>query len=201
MGGRGASSGAGGMSAVLRATLGKRTKPKDGTLENIRDVCKQVNPNFGKNGKSYTHNCQRCVYGYEESRRGYSVEALSYQGKGDDMFAGGRWMKMYEGQRWERNLGNRTAKVAQAIKEKMTNWGEGSRAVVYVAWKGGSAHVFNVEQTAEGTIGIDAQTGKAGHTLLDRYISDAKPSSVMISRVDNLKEKDDMSYALKRKGT
>lgn len=110
-------------------------------------------------------------------------------------------MKMYEGQRWERNLGSRTATVAQAIKDKMTNWGEGSRAVVYVAWKGGAAHVFNVEQTSEGTIGIDAQTGKAGHTLLDRYISSAKPSSVMISRVDGLKEKDDMSYALKRKGT
>ena len=44
---------------------------------------KSPNPNFGKEGASYTHNCQTCVVIYELRRRGFDVEAkgVGYDGK------------------------------------------------------------------------------------------------------------------------
>ena len=187
------------MSAELKSALGSRNKKKE-DFDGAREAAKAVNPNWGKNGKQYTHNCQRCVIGFEEQMRGYDVEALAYQGKGDIMFENGRWMRMYEGQSWEINLGNRNKKVIENVKKQMEAWGEGARAICYVAWKGGDAHVFNLVQTKAGLLGVDAQSGRANYTLWEAYLNDAKPSMTMISRVDGLREKDDIKLAVKKKG-
>ena len=200
MGGRGASSGSDGLSAALRQALGRKRKVKKDVNTEIHRSGKVVNPNYGQNGTAYTQNCQRWVIGYEMQRRGYDVEALAYQGKGDDMFKNGRWMKMFEGQKWERNLGKRNTQVRTTIEQKMAGYGEGARAIVYVQWKAGSAHVFNVEQTANGLMAVDAQNGKVGFDI-SKYLDRLKPSWTMISRVDNLKPKDDLTYAVKKKGS
>lgn len=81
----------------------------------------------------------------------------------------------------------------------MSQWGVGARAIVYVAWKAGKAHVFNVEQTELGLMAIDAQTSTVNFDI-SAYLDRSKPSQTMISRVDGLKEKDDIKLAVKKKG-
>lgn len=44
---------------------------------------KSPNPNFGKQGKTFTHNCQTCVVVYELRRRGFDVEAKGVGYNGD----------------------------------------------------------------------------------------------------------------------
>lgn len=186
------------MSKELRNALGGKRKQGNWSDEVVR-AGTSVNPNYGKDGQKYTHNCQRCVIGYEQQRRGYDVEALPRQDKNDVMFENGRWMKMYEGQRWERNLGTRSSQVRKTIENKMAEWGVGARAIVYVAWKAGKAHVFNVEQTELGLMAVDAQTSTVNFNI-SAYLDRSKPSQTMISRVDGLKEKDDIKLAVKKKG-
>lgn len=189
-GGRGASSSSGkGGSPVL----GKQRKEKTPA-----EALANTNPNYGK-GKEWGVNCQRCVYAYELQRQGYDVEAKPRVMSGNDPMMNGNWMRGFENQTWERNLGTRSTTVEKNIVSNMQGWGDGSRAIVYVAWKGGSAHVFNVENVGGKVSIFDGQTGKS-HTLSE-YLSLAKPSYTMISRVDNLKPNESvLQYAVKKKG-
>lgn len=199
MGGRGATSGSSGLSATLKRTLGPIRRKKEDQLDGIIRSGQAVNPNYKQDGDKYTKNCQRVVYAYEMSRRGYNVEALAYQGTNDIMFQNGRWMHMFEGQQWEYDLGRRSSQVERNIEQTMADWGVGSRAIVRVVWKGGKkAHVFNVEQMEFGLMATDAQSGKVNFDISD-YLNRAMPTKTIISRVDGLKPKDDMQYAMKRK--
>ena len=186
-GGRGASSSSGG------SAFGKRGKTK--TPE---EALASTNPNYNK-GTEYRVNCQRCVYAYELQRQGYDVEAKPRVMNGKDPMDNGTWKNGFENQTWERNLGTRNTTVEKNIVSKMQGWGDGSRAVAYVEWKKGGAHVFNVENKGGQVSIFDGQTGKT-HKLSD-YLSSAKPSSTMISRVDNLKPNDSvLQYAVTKKG-
>lgn len=204
MGGRGASSGGGGgggsggstttLSPELQKVLGKQGKPKG-----IDQLLQETNPNY-QNDRSYRVNCQRCVYAAELAQRGYDVEALPKVNSATDPFNNGMWMHGFEGQTWESNLGSRAKAVELSINDRMGNWGDGSRAIVYVAWKDGGAHVFNVNREKGNTIAFDAQTGK--RVDLGRYLSDAKPTKTMLSRVDNLtKPNNILTNAIKKRGT
>lgn len=178
------------------AVLGKQGKAKT-----VDEALANTNPNYGK-GREYGVNCQRCVQAYELQRRGYDVEALAAtMTNNDPMFQNNNWMRGFMGQTWtgRGELGSRTSTVEKSIRDKMNTWGDGSRAIVYVAWKAGSAHVFNVENH-KGSITIsEAQTGKR-HSLSE-YISIAKPSYTMISRVDNLAVNEAvMKHAVKPRG-
>ncbi len=188
MGGRGASSSSKGGNSIFG---------KQGKAKTPNEALASTNPNYNK-GTEYQVNCQRCVYAYELQRQGYDVEALPHtMTQNDPMNGMSRWGQGFVGQKWESNLGTRNTAVEQNIVSKMQQWGDGSRAVVYVAWKRGRAHVFNIENQG-GKVGIfDAQTGKQ-HKLSD-YISNAKPSSTKISRVDNLKPNANvLQYAVKK---
>lgn len=180
-----------GLSKALRAAVGR---PTGGGKDYMVTAVKNTNPN------NYRMNCQRCVCAYELQRRGYDVEALPWQGGNSDvMFENGRWMKMFDGQTWDYRLGTRNTQVKRNIEEKMANWGEGARAIVYVAWKTGKAHVFNVEQRDGKLVAVDAQTGRHSFPI-ESYLDNAKPSKTMISRVDNLKPNDNFLYAVKKRG-
>ena len=190
MGGRGASS------SLTNPVLGKKGKAK--TQE---QALAATNPNYKSRTAEYTRNCQRCVYAYELQRRGYNVEAKARVLSGTDPMFGGNWKHGFKNQTWTRQgeLGTRNATVEKNIADKMKNWGDGSRAIVYVAWKGGSAHVFNVENTGGKVSIFDGQTGKK-HSLSE-YLSIAKPSKTMISRVDNLDVNEGvMKHAVQPKG-
>jgi len=192
-GGRGASSASSGGGGD--PVLGKQGKSR--TSE---EALTNANPNYSQ-GREYRVNCQRCVYAYELQRRGYDVEAQAATMDGHDpMFQNGRWTIGFEGQRWDQNLGTRNTMVEKNIVGKMQGWGDGSRAIVYVAWKRGQAHVFNVENKGGKVSIFEAQSGKK--YSLSEYLSLAKPSETMISRVDNLKPNNGvLQYAVKKKGS
>lgn len=189
-GGRGASSASSGGGDPV---LGKPGKPKT-----IDEALAASNPNY-KQGRAYQVNCQRCVYAYELQRRGYDVEAMAAIKDNDPMGQNNAWMNGFQGQRWEGRLGTTEAAVEKSIINKMRGWGDGSRAVGYVAWKGGDAHVFNIESKNGRVYIFDGQTGKQ-HRLSD-YINYAIPTHTMISRVDNLTPNNNvLQYAVKQKG-
>lgn len=146
-----------------------------------------TNPLWGERGPdgnttAYTHNCQRCTFAYEMRTRGYDVEATDKK-RGADAVASG-WMSAFEGMNYEKVGARRKTQITSKVEEKMSEYGAGSRAIVYVAWDGGSAHVFNVAWDGSKLTSVDAQTNR--RDVLDDYASRCKPSKTMIARVDNL---------------
>lgn len=180
MGGRGGSSGL--------SNLGPRGKAKD-----VAQALKDTNPNYSK-GKEYRVNCQRCVYAYEMNRRGYDVEAQPRIMQGVDTTAN-NWRNIMENQTWDKLPSRNTI---NKILEKMNGYGDGARAVVYVAWKGGrSAHVFIAEQQGIGTVFTDPQTGY--YVDIHQYMNAAIKGKTEISRIDNLKPSDKINGCVKRR--
>lgn len=148
------------------------------------EALKAVNPNFAK-GLEWQKNCQRCVYAYEMQRRGYDVEALPRILNGNDD-AARQWAKVMEGQTWDKFTSHNT--ISQML-QKMSEYGDGARAVVYVAWKGHkSAHVFIAEQEGIGTVFLDPQTGH--YVDINHYMQYAIKGQTKLSRIDHLKPTD-----------
>ena len=145
-----------------------------------------TNPLWGEigpagNKTAYTHNCQRCTFAYELRARGYDVEATDY--KGDDAIVNG-WRRAFEGMNYEK-VGARTkSQMPDKVKNKMMEYGEGSRAIVYVAWEGGKAHVFNVLYNNGRFESVDPQTGRTN--VIGDYSGRCKPTKTLRARVDNL---------------
>lgn len=192
MGGRGASSTANKVmekynNEILGNYIGKKGKPLS------IDEALKVNPNYDLD-TSYQENCQRVVYAYELARRGYDVKATANIKK-DDPF---NWQQGFAGQYWEKNLGARVNKVENNIQNKMNDWGEGSRGILYVVWKGGnSAHVMNIENHNGKVTVYDAQSGRKRN--LNTILNNAMPSKTMISRVDNLpRMQKNLKWAVRR---
>lgn len=180
--------------------LGRQGKPKsaDEALANVNK--EHYDQETDRNGQ-YHVNCQRCIFAYEMQRRGYDVEALpAPNSRTDPMFTySASWERGFIGQKWERNLGKRNPEVEQNIISKMQDWGDGSRAIAYVAWKNGGAHVFNIENQGGKVSIFDAQDGK--RYKLSDYLSRTKPSQTELSRVDNLQPNTSViKHAVKVKG-
>ncbi len=169
----------------LKEALGERGAPLS-----IGVATTGANPNYLPDYKEYSMNCQRCVVAYEMRRRGYDVTAL-YTFKGD------RQSKTYFGQngifygafrhtKVERVGGPQVKSTIKNIENKMSGFGDGSRAIIEVQWKNKKAgHVFSVENHHGKTVYVDAQTGE--HVSIGNYLSRAKLSSVKITRTDNLR--------------
>lgn len=133
--------------------------------------------------EDYTSNCQRCVVAYELNRRGYNVEAEATF-RNDPYPSMNHWMTAFEGATIE-NVGATTNnKVNSNIKDKMSTWGNGSRAIVKVQG-GGGGHVFNVEYRGGKLYYYDAQT----NTRYDpkRVFNHVNKRAVSVVRTDNLK--------------
>lgn len=141
---------------------------------------KATNPNYVSGEYKWRNNCQRCVSAYEMRRRGYNVTAKPLPGKlADDYLA--QWFE----HAWENantiwcNKGSGKREIEGYIKQ----WGNGSRAVIRVKWKGGGGHVF-VAENIEGKIRYyDPQSGDND---CSRYFQDAREGKSTITRVDNL---------------
>lgn len=127
----------------------------------------------------YAKNCQRCVVAYELRRRGYDVTAERRLLRNDTVRS--RWMTYFVNQRWT-NVGDSDATIALAnLERELAGYGDGSRSIVYVAWQGGSAHVFIAERQHGKTVFVNPQDGQVGYD----WVSRAKPGSVLVSRVDD----------------
>lgn len=150
-----------------------------------------ANPNYDK-GWEYQENCQRCVWAYELRRRGYDVEALpTFQG--DTLPKHGNWRDLgglgrdyYD---WIGMDNHNVTRQTKAINDKMIEWGDGSRAIVSIAWKGrnktNTGHVFNIENIGGKVRAFDAQSGE--EINIKDYLKNAKMDNTFIYRTDTAK--------------
>ena len=167
----------------------------------------RTNPHFSES-RDYQENCQRCIWAYELQRRGYDVEALPTY-KGDDLPRNGNWkgiIKNHDSWRNEEYVGQRYGQTNSIkteitnITDAMNNWGDGSRAVVRVAWKNSrSGHVYNIENRNGVIKAYDGQTGK--NVNLREYLGKARRGYTSLVRTDNAEiNMDEVSKYVKIRG-
>lgn len=116
---------------------------------------KAVNPQYDATSENeWSNNCQRCAPAYEMRRRGYDVGAEpSIENGYDDL-------KYCPEAVWEDpEVQAATGSGKQDIEQKMSEWGDGSRAEIVTYWKEGGGHAFSAEQVDGETRFVDAQTG------------------------------------------
>lgn len=170
-----------------------------GRASSIDEALKTVNPDRraidAMDYEDYTANCQRCVIAYELQRRGYKVEAEATF-ENDTLPSMGNYLNVFDGAKTIAVGASNTKNVNKKIIDNMSQWGNGSRAIVHIANNGGG-HVFNVEYSRGKLTYVDAQTG-------DRYdparvFNNTNPKNVKITRTDNLKINDNISKAVRKK--
>ena len=171
---------------TLKDAIGKKGRPMG-----MANAVLNANPHFDPSMtyKEFTENCQRCVIAYELRRRGYDVTAQPTF-KGDILPTGvtradglryGHWMGAFQGAKPEK-----LANSSKALTEKMSEWGNGSRAILQVSWKGGhSGHVINLEYRNGRVLLFDPQIGKRYNA--NELFAVVKPGRTQIVRVDNLR--------------
>lgn len=163
----------------------KNNKANDKIEAEIHEAMVNTNPHFGE-GRQWEENCQRCVYAYEMNRRGEKCEAKPRILNDKDILDS-QWDIVMQNQKWDKVGASQEKTVVRKIEKKMKKYGKGSRAIIYLQWKQGLSHVFNVENVNGKIKYIEAQKGIEIH--INDYVSASKTSSVMISRVDNLSPK------------
>lgn len=100
----------------------------------------------------------------------------------------GRWMGAFQNANPVNDSSTTGAGVLDNINSRMANYGEGSRGVVQIFYKGGGGHVFNVERMNGKTIYAEAQAGRIKD--MSRVIDHVRPDRVALVRTDNLKLSD-----------
>lgn len=145
---------------------------------NIADALKGANPKFAR-GTQYAVNCQRCVQTYELRRRGYDVEALPQPKKNNTIVWGNEC--------FVDSLGNTPSftfnQYEKDIRSVLANAPDGSRHIIYTAWKNSrSAHVFIAEKENGIIRFVDPQTNKDN---VEDYFSRGKEGKFGILRVDD----------------
>ncbi|MGW7314684.1 toxin glutamine deamidase domain-containing protein [Streptomyces sp. NPDC054865] len=132
---------------LLKADLKKlATTERTNGLVNI--TLERVNPKYEPGNHDYTHNCSNVVQAYELRRRGMDVQAGPKTGFPNYVMEstwGGKYHYVDPGHDHGKSA------VEAAFSEP------GSRGIVYVAWKMGSAHVFNVENVGGRVRFVDGQ--------------------------------------------
>ena len=183
---------------TLKDAIGTKGAPRS-----IGDAVVETNPFHSYDYREFSQNCQRCVVAYELRRRGYDVTALptypgdklpqiAYIDSKNNIYAA-RWRGAFQNAKTE-NVGVKgnnpgaEKQVMQNIADKMHGYGDGSRAVIQILYRGGGGHVFNVENQGGRIVYVEAQTGKIKD--MARTMMSVKTDSVNIVRVDNLRLSD-----------
>ncbi len=158
--------------------------------EQLEAAVKGTNPNFapGKQNEKWQVNCQRCVSAFEARMRGQNVtarpnpdgpvlDALSYPNAVTGIYSVYKSpdiLDMSSANEWD---------CEEKIRKQMEEWGEGSRAIVAVYWKGGGGHVFNAVQINGQTEYVDPQTG---NMYCLSYFNEVDTSKkITLTRTDN----------------
>lgn len=121
-----------------------------------------TNPRYKPLDPKWSVNCQRCVSAYEARRRGYDVTAKP-GGIADDrlpsMFDPGGWPNVYRDFDLVDCAADSRNGVRARVDSLMGEWGDGSRAIVYVEWENQNfGHVFIAERVNGTTRYVDPQT-------------------------------------------
>lgn len=186
----------GNLGGVIPANLKEAIGAK-GAPNSIAESLIETNPHHSYSAKEFSENCQRCVVAYELNRRGYDVTALpTYRGdtlkkvvyynpaKGTYE---GRWKGAFRNAKTINVGSNTTNGVTANIRNQMKSFGDGSRAVVQIFYKGGG-HVFNVENNKGRMVYVEAQTGKIKN--INSTLKSVETMSVNLVRTDNLRLSD-----------
>ena len=140
-----------------------------------------------------TPNCQRCVVAHEARMRGYDVIARPSWGAADPLHSPNGWISAFD---YPRNgfkvcSGKTSEDVIKSIKEIMSSFGEGARAIIIFKWDKNklpaatAGHAVVAQCLGKGKINIgDPQTGERA-AAKKLYFADLE-SKVMLLRVDNL---------------
>lgn len=178
---------------TLKDALGTRGNPKS-----MASAMLDSNPNYNGDYKEFSQNCQRVVVAYEARRRGYDVEAqptfkgdnlnkIAYDDTKNNVMRG-RWMGAFQDAKPLDVSGKTGGDVMSNIDKQMKSFGDGSRGVVQIFYKGGGGHVFNVERKDGKTHYIEAQAGKVKDFA--KTLQNVKTGQVALVRTDNLKFSD-----------
>ncbi|MBE5969752.1 MAG: hypothetical protein E7242_05910 [Lachnospiraceae bacterium] len=182
---------------TLKEALGQRGRPMS-----IYKAAKGANPYYDGSYKEFSENCQRAVVAYEARRRGYDVTAQpTFQGDKlpKQTHGNGHWQGAFKNAKTE-NVSGKNAKAVQSnIENKMSQYGNGSRAVVAIQWSDGKGHVFNVERQSGKTYYVDAQIGAKYNPAT--LFAKVKTNSVKLVRTDNLKFSDRMKKSVEPAGS
>ena len=121
-----------------------------------------TNPRYKPLDPKWSVNCQRCVSAYEARRRGYDVTAKP-GGIADDrlpsMFDPSGWPHVYMDFDLVDCAADSRNGVRARVDSLMGEWGDGSRAIVYVEWENQNfGHVFIAERVNGTTRYVDPQT-------------------------------------------
>lgn len=178
-----------------------------------------VNPNYSQS-ELYKTNCALCATAVALQARGYNVEAMprdkdkwrdfsnvfdvDYSNTDNYILNGSRQgmngvpsRQVVETQYKVNSLDIPTMprgadKVAQAIVDKATKWGNGSVAVLNVKWANtNSGHAINIINQNGNVFGYDAQTNKIINDL-PKYLKRTVANHTTLVRVDNAKIKDNI---------
>lgn len=154
---------------------------------------KATNPKFITGDEKYKNNCQKCVCTYEARRRGYDVTANPTSPNSNENIT---TMDLNKGlpsafkNTDVMNITGFTGKsVRKNIEKKMSEWGNGSRAIVGVHWKSNEAgHVFIAEQLDGKTLFIDPQSSESDVSYYFKIIKTSikENNYTYFFRIDNL---------------
>lgn len=154
---------------------------------------KATNPKFLTGGEKYQYNCQKCVCTYEARRRDCDVTANPTSPNSKENIATMDSNKglpsVFENADVIKIFGFTGKSVRKKIEKKMSEWGNGSRAIVGVHWKSdGMGHVFIAEQFNGKTLFIDPQSNQSDVSDYFRAIKTSLKENeyTCIFRIDNL---------------
>ena len=160
-----------------------------------------ANPYFSREYSEYSENCQRCVVAYELRRRGYDVIAQATFDtdkwpSGVDINGRhmGFWRGAFQGAKTD-FIGVRgdnaraEKKVLDNIAAQMKEYGNGSRAIIRIGYRGSRlGHVFNIENRNGRMYYVDAQSGdRYSNADMRNMMKIVKTESVSLTRTDNLR--------------
>ena len=158
------------------------------TSNNTHEILSQTNPDFLLDDE-HQCNCQRCVVALEARYRGIDCEAKPVVDAKDTstmLYSDGGWLSPFgkTPNDMTRVGGNSADAIRKNIASAVSGFGKGSRAVVYVAWKKGGAHIFNAVCDMDGNVRFDDGQSGRGFPIGDFKL--VKPGRVAVMRTDNL---------------
>ena len=172
---------------TLKEALGTKGKPMS-----VYEAVRGANPYYDGSYKEFSENCQRAVIATEARMRGYNVTAQPTY-KGDKLpntayvnpktgVSSAFWQGAFKGAKQEKTP------TQASVESKMKEYGNGSRGILQVQWKGGGGHALNVVNKGGKIQYIDGQIGAKynGKELFSKI----KSSRTQLTRTDNLKFSD-----------
>jgi Flp pilus assembly pilin Flp len=122
--------------------------------------------NTGAGPGSRTINCSRCVVAVDSTLDGAPTSALGYidgHERSIDLIATsvGRSPDAW-----------RVVPDRAAIEATVSEWGSGSKGIIYIARDDGTAHVFNVVNDQGDILFIDGQTGRLADVEFTEHVTD-----------------------------